>query len=120
MTGIGNFCTALVRTQDRLDRPPCFQQNGNMKTTIELPDPLMTEVKILAAREQRKLGELMAELVRAGLEGRMRGGEAAQPDSAEEWLAAWLKLADELMQDAPAGPAARALLDEERNRLERG
>jgi hypothetical protein len=91
-----------------------------MKTTIELPDQLMTEVKILAAREQRKLGELMAELVRAGLESRTRAdGEAGQPASAEAWLAAWLKLADELMQDAPAGPTARALLGEERNRLER-
>jgi hypothetical protein len=90
-----------------------------MKTTIEMPDDLMTEVKVLAAREQRKLGELMAELVRAGLEERTRGGAAGQPASAEEWLAAWLKLADALMQDAPAGPAARALLDEERGRLER-
>ncbi|RIK54927.1 MAG: hypothetical protein DCC57_06100 [Chloroflexi bacterium] len=73
-----------------------------MKTTIELPDPLMTE------------------LVRAGLEGRRRGGGAAQPDDAEAWLAGWLQLADELMQDAPPGPAGRALLDAERNRLEHG
>lgn len=90
-----------------------------MKTTVELPDSLMTEVKILAAREQRKLGELMAELVRAGLDERTRGGAAGSPASAEEWLAAWLQLADELMQDAPPGLTARALLDEERNRLER-
>lgn len=90
-----------------------------MKTTVELPDPLMTEVKVLAAREQRKLGELMAELVRAGLDARTPGGEAGQAASAEAWLAAWLQLADDLMQDAPPGPTARALLDEERNRLER-
>lgn len=87
-----------------------------MKTTIELPDPLMTEVKILAARERRKLGELMAELVRAGLASRSTKADA--PVDAELWLDAWLKLADELMQDAPDGPAARTLLDDARNRLE--
>lgn len=92
-----------------------------MKTTVELPDQLMTEVKILAAREQRKLGELMAELVRAGLEAHARpGGQGGQPPSAERWLAEWFRLADEVMRDAPDGPPARALLDEERNRLERG
>lgn len=91
-----------------------------MKTTIELPDQLMTEVKVLAAREHRKLGELMAELVRTGLEARTRGGAGAAPTAnAETWLDAWLKLADELMQEAPAGPTARALLEEDRNRLER-
>lgn len=92
-----------------------------MKTTVELPDQLMTEVKVLAAREQRKLGELMADLVRAGLERHTSpAGQAGQPPSAERWLAEWFKLADEVMRDAPDGPAARALLDEERNRLERG
>ena len=37
-----------------------------MKTTIDLPDPLMNEVKNLAAREQRKVGEVLAELVTRG------------------------------------------------------
>jgi hypothetical protein len=91
-----------------------------MKTTIDLPDQLMTEVKVLAARERRKLGELMAELVSAGLEARVRaGGQAGPPAEAEQWLVEWLQLADKVTQDAPAGPTARELLDEARNRLER-
>jgi len=80
----------------------------------------MTEVKVLAAREQRKLGELMAELVRDGIEARTRSvGQVGQQADAEMWLVEWLKLADEVMQDAPPGPTARALLEEERSRLER-
>lgn len=89
-----------------------------MKTTVELPDQLMTEVKVLAARERRKLGELMADLVRAGLEAHAGpAGQAGQSPSAERWLAEWFKLADEVMRDAPDGPTGRELLDEERNRL---
>ena len=38
-----------------------------MKTTLELPDELMREIKVRAAREDRKLKELVAELLRAGL-----------------------------------------------------
>jgi len=41
-----------------------------MKTTVELPDELMTEVKVLAARERRRLGAMMAELLQTGLESR--------------------------------------------------
>jgi metal-responsive CopG/Arc/MetJ family transcriptional regulator len=41
-----------------------------MKTTVELPDELMTEVKVLAARERRRLGEMMTDLLRTGLESR--------------------------------------------------
>jgi hypothetical protein len=84
-----------------------------MKTTIELPDQLMTEVKVLAARERRKLGELMAELVRTGLEHHL-----TQPLATDHWLEEWFALADEVMNDAPPGPTARELLTEERNRLE--
>ena len=99
-----------------------------MKTTIDLPDPLLAQVKSLADHEQRELGELMVELVRTGLERRSRRerrpssrGHAPveQQTNAEQWVVEWLALADELMQDAPAGPSARALLEEERNRLER-
>ena len=40
-----------------------------MKTTLELPDELMREIKIRAAREDRKLKDLIAELLRRGLDG---------------------------------------------------
>ncbi|HXY42491.1 MAG TPA: antitoxin [Vicinamibacteria bacterium] len=38
-----------------------------MKTTLELPDDLMREVKIRAVRENRKLKDAVAELLRRGL-----------------------------------------------------
>lgn len=41
-----------------------------MKTTLELPDELMREIKIRAAHEDRKLKDLVAELLRRGLSRR--------------------------------------------------
>ena len=38
-----------------------------MKTTLDLPDDLMREIKVRAAREDRKLKDLIAELLRLGL-----------------------------------------------------
>jgi hypothetical protein len=91
-----------------------------MKTTIDLPDELMIEVKVMAARERRKLGELVTELVRTGIEYRLAQppADAEERRSAEQWLNDWLKLADEVMADAPPGPTAREILAEGRNRLE--
>ncbi len=39
-----------------------------MKTTLDLPDDLMREVKIRAAREGRKMKDLLAAAIRAGLD----------------------------------------------------
>lgn len=65
-----------------------------MKTTIDLPDELMREIKVRAAREDRKLKDLVAELLREGLSSTskpsttrghrvklplIRGGHAAKP-----------------------------------------
>jgi plasmid stability protein len=38
-----------------------------MKTTLELPDDLMREVKIRAVEENRRLKDMVAELLRRGL-----------------------------------------------------
>ena len=38
-----------------------------MKTTLDLPDPLMRRIKIRAAGEDRKLKDLIAELLDLGL-----------------------------------------------------
>ena len=38
-----------------------------MKTTVDLPDDLMKEVKIRAVTENRKLKEAIADLLRRGL-----------------------------------------------------
>lgn len=91
-----------------------------MKTTIDLPDELMIEVKVMAARERRKLGDLVTELVRTGIEHRHKQAlpDEAQRRAAEQWLEDWLKLGEETLKDAPPGPTAREILEEGRNRLE--
>lgn len=119
----------LSRFRLSVDKNPFFPQIRNMKTTIELPDQLLQEVKNLAEREQRKLDELVAELVRAGInnrsqtsnlaQGKDKLSSAQQRAAAEQWLADWFKLADELMKDTSPGPTAREILEEDRNRLER-
>ena len=38
-----------------------------MKTTLELPDELMREVKIRAVHEHKKLKDIIAELLRKGI-----------------------------------------------------
>jgi plasmid stability protein len=40
---------------------------GVVKTTLELPDDLMRSIKIRAVREDRKLKDVIAELLRRGL-----------------------------------------------------
>jgi hypothetical protein len=49
-----------------------------MKTTLELPDDLVRAVKILAVEEDRKLKDLIADLLRRGL-AQKRGVPAAAP-----------------------------------------
>jgi plasmid stability protein len=43
------------------------QENGEMKTTLDLPDALVKQVKLRAVREGRKLKDLVADLLRKGL-----------------------------------------------------
>jgi hypothetical protein len=44
-----------------------------MKTTLDLPDELMREIKVRAAREDRKLKDLVTELLRKGLAAQEQG-----------------------------------------------
>ena len=89
-----------------------------MKTTIELPDELVTEIKVEAAREKKKLKELVPELVRAGLRVR-RAPRRVQRDAAVQWLDEWVRLGAAATRDLPAGPTATEILAADRGRLER-
>ncbi len=40
---------------------------ATMKTTLDLPDDLMRDIKVRAARENRKLKDAVADLLRRGL-----------------------------------------------------
>lgn len=51
-----------------------------MKTTLELPDRLMREVKIRAAQTDRKLKDVVADLIARGLAQEQPESPPAQPD----------------------------------------
>jgi hypothetical protein len=48
-----------------------------MKTTLDLPDELVRRIKIEAAQSDRKLKDLVAQLLEAGLRVRRNDGAAA-------------------------------------------
>ena len=87
-----------------------------MKATIDVPDELYRKVKAKSALLGRPVREVTVELYERWLaEGSSQGAR----ESPEDWLRAWLALADEAMKIAPPGPSAREELDADRNRLER-
>lgn len=58
-------------------KPYCWYY-GSVKTTLDLPDDLMREVKIRAVMENRKLKEAIADLLRRGLSQKNAGRKAAR------------------------------------------
>jgi hypothetical protein len=60
-----------ARRQDefgqRLDTTPVNRENGAIKTTIDLPEALVREVKRHALNRRQKLKDAVAELLREGL-----------------------------------------------------
>jgi plasmid stability protein len=55
------------------------QQNGDMKTTLDLPDDLVKLVKLRALQEGRKLKDAAADLLRKGLAAANQAPEDASP-----------------------------------------
>lgn len=55
------------------------QYTGHMKTTLDLPDDLVKEVKYRAVRDGKKLRETVAELLRSGLVAGPPPPKAARP-----------------------------------------
>lgn len=89
-----------------------------MKTTIDLPDELVIEIKIEAARQKKKLKELVPELVRAGLSAR-RAAVAPEGQAMAKWLDEWMALGEAATLGLPPQPTATEILSEDRGRLER-
>jgi plasmid stability protein len=56
-----------ARHASSIARKPDFWYYGEMKTTLDLPDDLMRAVKIRAAEQNRKLKDLIADLLQRGL-----------------------------------------------------
>ena len=88
-----------------------------MKTTLDLPDELITEVKIEAAKQKKKLNQLVPELIRAGLSAQ-RQRRPPNRQLLEKWLEDWVQLGQAATRDLPPGPTATEILAEDRGRLE--
>lgn len=82
-TGHDGACRYRCREQCRPHTSPSwprklvFWYSGEVKTTLDLPDDLVRTIKLRAVREDRKLKDLIAELLRRGLEG--DPGQPASP-----------------------------------------
>ena len=70
---------------------------NTMKTTLELPDPLMRQIKIRAARTDRTLKDVVTELITRGLKDTSPAPEPARMDLAR-YIGKWprYKSIDEL------------------------
>ena len=88
-----------------------------MKTTLELPDDVIMEIKIEAARQKKKLKELVPELLRAGLSAR-RATSPPEDRAMAKWLDEWVELGESATRGLPARPTATEILAEDRGRLE--
>ena len=63
-----------------VDRKTAFWEYGEMKTTLDLPDKLMHDVKIRAVHEHKKLKHAIAELLQKGMAAeRRRRGKLPKP-----------------------------------------
>ena len=89
-----------------------------MKTTIDLPDELVVAVKIEAARQKKKLKELVPELVRAGL-GARRAAGPPEVQAMAQWIDEWVKLGEAATRGLPPRPSATEILAADRSRLDR-
>jgi hypothetical protein len=65
-----------------------------MKTTVEMSDSLLTELKVIAAREHRRLRDVMEEVVALGLRAREQpvSSDVDARQRAEAWLQEWQDL----------------------------
>ena len=67
---------------------------ADMKTTVEMSDGLLTELKVIAARENRRLRDVMEEVVALGLRARSQApaDDERSEARARAWLRAWQEL----------------------------
>lgn len=73
-----------------------------MKTTVEMSDSLLTELKVIAAREHRRLRDVMEEVVALGLRAREQpvSNDAEARDRAEDWLQEWRDLGRQIEENS--------------------
>lgn len=69
-----------------------------MKTTVEMSDTLLTELKVIAAREHRRLRDVMEEVVALGLRARREAPQREEEARAraDDWVATWTALGERI------------------------
>jgi hypothetical protein len=92
----------------------------SMTAVIDIPDDLYKKVTDRVASLGRRVPEVTVELYERWLVDDENAAvpTAAQPEDGH-WLEDWFRSADEALSRAPAGPSARDLLMQDRNRLEK-
>ncbi len=90
-----------------------------MKTTLEIDDELYREAKAVASLTGRKMKDLVTEGLRWAVRPAARGVAAPSKAAAFRRLTSCFAEADSATKAAPRGPAARAHLSKDRNRLAR-
>lgn len=80
-----------------------------MKTTLDLPDDLIREARIRAAREGKKLKDIMEQAIRIGF---------GNPSSSRPPLPSFLKISPEGFPYIECGPNAQKLTAEDYIKIE--
>lgn len=86
-----------------------------MTTTVEIPDHLYQKVEAKTKALGRKITDVTAELYERWV---AEDTDLADASGAEAWLDAWVTMGSEACKDLPAGPTARELIQQDRQRLE--
>ena len=88
-----------------------------MKTTLDLPDELMREVKIRAVMEDRKLKDLIPDLLQRGLQKTESEKPPPKKLTGQEWIEKWQELGRRI--EAASPNKASGVVDEIREGRER-
>lgn len=108
-----------------------------MKATIDIPDDLYQRVAAESARHGRPMDAVVTDLIQRSLDQSPTADQPRKPARVSprppgvtrrewakqhptpEWLERLRRSSEEAFKDAPPGPTAREILEEDRNRLER-
>jgi hypothetical protein len=97
----------------------CIEDEEHFAVTavIDIPDDLYQKVSARVAALGRRVPEVTVELYERWLGDEKMASEPPTSQSAgEQWLENWFQSVDEAVSRAPAGPSARELLLQDRNR----
>lgn len=105
----------MSRPTSRLTFGDPYGYTGNMKATIDVPEPLYRRVKARSALEGRTIREVTIELYERWLveQPSPASGEAAR-SAAERWLARWEALGTEIAGRAVDPRTTREILTGDR------